>query len=234
MVALLDVGGTLWPESWPRLDGDRERQIRRLCAQVQGLTDLRATGLVEILSGVTHPPGLRQVTDQLVRDALRRCGVTTGVAVESVIGAMCLPAAGRVELLPGARRLLRELSAQARIVVVSNTMWRRREALHSDFAQLGVAHYVSDYVTSLDVGWRKPDPRIFEAALGAGGSPPEQCLLIGDSEANDIEPAVSRGMVAIRVAVEALPTGSSAAHHVCASLDEVTDLLRRGPVLWRT
>lgn len=145
--------------------------------------------------------------------------------MESVIDSMCLPAAGRVDLLPGARELLSGLAAQARVVIVSNTLWRRREALRSDFAQLGVAEYVSEYVMSIDVGWRKPHHRIFDAALAAGGAPPEQCILIGDSETNDIQPAHSRGIRTVRVAIEVPNPESSAAANVCASLEEVTDLL---------
>ena len=222
----------MWPDSWARIGGDRAEQVRRLCARVQGLPDIQATELVDALSEVVHPPSERQMTAQLVEDALQRCGLTTVVPVESVIEAMCLPAVGRVELFPGAARLLRGLAAQARVVIVSNTLWRSREALQSDFTQFGVGEHVSEYVMSLDVGWRKPHPRFFDAALAAGGANPEGCILIGDSETNDIEPARSRGITAIRVAIETPTPTSSAAEHVCGSLDEVSDLLEHRPDLW--
>jgi FMN phosphatase YigB (HAD superfamily) len=86
-----------------------------------------------------------------------------------VIDAMCLPAAARVDLFPGAHRLISTLSGQARVVIVSNTMWRGRHAVRCDFEQFGLAGYVSDYVMSIDVGWRKPDTRFFAAAVACGG-----------------------------------------------------------------
>ena len=194
--AFVDVGGTLWPDAWPRPDGDGEEQVRRLGARVRGLPQGSAIELVDLLSQVTHPASGTQLTDHLVEGALRSCGLAELVPVEAVIEAMCLPAAGRVDLFPGARRLLRGLASRARVVIVTNTLWRRREALQRDFAPLGVAEHITDYVTSIDVGWRKPHPRVYDAALRAGGAAPESCILIGDPEINDIEPARSRGMAA--------------------------------------
>ena len=49
--------------------------------------------------------------------------------------------------------------------------------------------------------------------------------MIGDSEANDIEPAQARGLHTIRVAIEEPAPMTSAADHVCGSLFEVVELL---------
>jgi HAD superfamily hydrolase (TIGR01509 family) len=221
MVAFLDVGGTLWPDSWPSYEGDREERVGRLRAQVQGVSHRQAADLVDVLSQVKHPPSLGQETHQLVEAALRRGGLSRMVAVEAAVEAMCLPAAGRVELFPGAGRLVRGLAAQGRVVIASNTLWRGRQALQRDFRQVGLAEHVSDYVMSIDVGWRKPHFRFFDAAMAAGGAAPNQCVFIGDSETNDIEPANARGITTIRVAIEVPRPSRSAARHVCVSLDEV-------------
>jgi HAD superfamily hydrolase (TIGR01509 family) len=157
-------------------------------------------------------------------NGIRRCGPADLVA-EEVIDAMCLPAAGRVELFPGAHRLLSEVARYARVVIVSNTMWRGRRAVQQDFEQFGLAGQVSDYVMSIDVGWRKPDHRFFAAALTAGGTPADQCVIVGDSEANDIEPARILGMSTIRVAIEVPRPSMTAADHICTSLDDVADVL---------
>ena len=203
----------------------RDEQVRRLRAAVATLPLVSATELVEVLAQVVHPPTVRQITDDIVNSALRRRGLASIVPVEAVIEAMCLPAAGRVDIFPGARRLLSGLAARGRVVIVSNTLWRRRAAVQRDFTELGLAEYVSDYVMSIDVGWRKPHTLFFDAALAAGGEAPERCILIGDSETNDIAPAHARGIGTIRVAIEAPRPMRSAAQHTCASLDEATDLL---------
>ena len=48
-------------------------------------------------------------------------------------------------------------------------------------------------VTSLDVGFRKPHPAFFEAVLVEAGCAPAECVMIGNSEPNDIQPAIALG-----------------------------------------
>lgn len=43
---------------------------------------------------------------------------------------------------------------------------------------------------------------MFAAALRAARCHPSECVVVGDSEQNDIVPAIARGMRAIRVAIE--------------------------------
>lgn len=225
MVAFVDVGGTLLPDTWPTRAWDRDERIARLCQLVPTLPKLRAAELVDSLSEVEHPSSLLQQTVPLVEEAVRWYGAEADVPPEAVIDAMCLPALGRVEPFPGAHELLAGLAQRARVVVVSNTMWRRREAQRRDFERFGLAGYVSDYVMSLDVGWRKPDRRFFGSALAAVSAPARRCVMVGDSEGNDIEPALALGMAAVRVAIEGPAPASSAALHVCRSLYQVAELL---------
>ena len=228
-VAFVDVGGTLWPDVWPTLAWDRQERISRLRGREPGLSEQSAAELIDGLAGLHHPPTTRQQTDVLVIDALRRCGLIDLVRPDNVIEAMCLPATGRVEVFSGAHRLLAALSAQARVVIVSNTMWRTRDQARDDFEQFGLAAYVSAYVMSIDVGWRKPHARYFAAALAAAGVPPDQCVIVGDSETNDIEPARRLGMRAIRVAIEVPGPAATGAEHLCTSLDGVADFLLDQP-----
>ncbi len=178
------------------------------------------------LAPVVHPPDQRQQTMALVSTAIRELRPGIDVPPSAVASAMCLPAQGRVELLPGARDLLRTLAERGlRIVVVTNAMWRDAGAHRRDFAAFGVSAHVADYVSSVDVGWRKPHAVFFDTAVRAAGAPPSRCALVGDSEVNDIDPAVQRGMLAVRVAIEEARPKSSAARTVTTSLAEVPDLL---------
>lgn len=117
------------------------------------------------------------------------------------------------------------MAKRARVVVVSNVIWRGRDALRRDFEHFGLASHISEYLTSLDDGWRTPDGHIFETALGVGGTPPEQCLMVGNSEVNDIVPAIRLGVTVIRVAIEEPKPSASAANHVFMSLEQMTDFL---------
>jgi FMN phosphatase YigB (HAD superfamily) len=108
-------------------------------------------------------------------------------------------------------------------VIVSNVQVRGVLEYRRDFTDLGVAHLVDAVLTSLDVGFRKPHRAFFEAAIGEAGCALTQCVMIGNSEPNDIQPAVALGMRAIRVAIEESPPTWSAADAVAINLQSVLD-----------
>ena len=104
-------------------------------------------------------------------------------------------------------------------------MWRNAEAHRRDFDAFGLSRFVDCYVSSLDVGWRKPHPAFFEIALARAGCPAQDCAIVGDSEANDIAPARAPGMVTVMAAIEAPPPETTAAEYLCRSLSEAAELL---------
>jgi HAD superfamily hydrolase (TIGR01509 family) len=226
----MDVGGTLWPDAWPSRPGDDREQANRLTRAIPTLTEREATALVAALAPLDHPPTERQQTDRLVTEALTAVAPRVPIAVRAVIDAMSLPARGRVQPFPGASELLGGLARRGvRVIVASNVLWRDGRAQHRDFEDLGLSDYVADYVTSLDVGWRKPHPAFFEAALSVARHPPSECAMVGDSEVNDIAPAHARGMLTIRVALGSPPPSTSQAAYVAGSLQEVAGLLEADP-----
>ncbi|MEU0078409.1 HAD family hydrolase [Micromonospora tulbaghiae] len=68
-----------------------------------------------------------------------------------------------------------------RIGVVSNVGWDIRKC----FARHGLDGYVDAFVLSYEVGFVKPDPRIWVAALAALHAAPGQTLMVGDHPAGD-------------------------------------------------
>lgn len=221
--ALIDVGGTLWPNDWPEANATRDRYAR-LHAVVPTLDHDTAAALVDRLSEA-HPPGVEQRTLPAIVDALHTLGLDE-LSIDVVLDVMCLPARGRVQFFPGAVDLLAALHARGvRIIVVSNVVWRSAEAHHRDFRELGAAEYVDAFVTSLDVGRRKPDPVFFDVALRAAGVPPTECAMIGDSAPNDIIPAHRLGMTTVGVAIETPPSALRSADHVVTSLHDVLSIL---------
>jgi FMN phosphatase YigB (HAD superfamily) len=223
---IVDVGGTLWPNSWPEHERDLTERIGRLRRSVPTLAADEATALVQALSAPL-PLGALQPTEHVVVDAIQAVCPSKSVAIDAVVNAMCLPAKGRVRPFAGTTDLLAGLAERrVRVVIASNVVWRSADAHRRDFDDLHLSNYVDAYVTSLDVGWRKPDERFLDAALAVAGALSAQCAMVGDSEVNDIVPARDRGMVTVRVAIEEpLPT-NSVADHVCGSLREVADVLR--------
>jgi putative hydrolase of the HAD superfamily len=81
-------------------------------------------------------------------------------------------------------------------------------------------------VTSVDVGWRKPHPALFEAAMAATGVPASRTAVVGNSETSDILPALDLGMIAVRVAIEESPPIFSNADAVATSLEDVPAIVK--------
>jgi putative hydrolase of the HAD superfamily len=84
-------------------------------------------------------------------------------------------------------------------VIASNTYWRDADSYWDDFRNLGLAEYVDAIVTSVDAGHLKPHPAVFLMAMRWAGTEPERCVVIGNREENDVEPAQALGMRTILV-----------------------------------
>jgi HAD superfamily hydrolase (TIGR01549 family) len=53
-------------------------------------------------------------------------------------------------------------------------------------------------ITSEEIGFEKPHPKIFEALLSRYSLNPDSCLFVGDSQTNDMAPAQALGMATIQ------------------------------------
>jgi putative hydrolase of the HAD superfamily len=111
-----------------------------------------------------------------------------------------------------------------RVGLCSNAPYRLR-SLHAQLVHVGLDTHLDAVTFSAEVGWRKPSPRIFAAALDALGTVPAATVMVGDSEAHDIAGAHGAGMRAVLLR----PTGArvrSAADAVIAKLTELPGALR--------
>jgi FMN phosphatase YigB (HAD superfamily) len=219
---LLDVGGTLWPDRWPP---DPALQVHRLQATLPDLADATALAFLDRFASLATEAEVDTYQDT---QALIRCAASSASLhvqadrFDAIRRAVCLPAAGRGELFPGARELLATVRGLGlRCAVVSNASVRAGEDYRQDFAGFGVAHLVDAFISSVDTHVRKPDLRIFEAALRAIACPAGAVVVVGNSEQNDIEPARRLGARSIRVAIEEPPPAQTAADRLATSLAEV-------------
>jgi putative hydrolase of the HAD superfamily len=97
-------------------------------------------------------------------------------------------------LVPGAVGVLRSVGRTARLGILSNN--RRSEQLEK-IRWLGIGAYFSFVLTSEELPWSKPDPRIFWAAARRGECRPSEATMVGDSWATDIVGAIEAGMAAV-------------------------------------
>jgi FMN phosphatase YigB (HAD superfamily) len=238
-VALIDVGGTLWPNSWPFRETDGLGRHQRVAAVMPMLEALAVDALVADLiassrigdearaisteTSTTIPTAEVLIAASLERQALP----TDSSTVARIRRAMALPVADRMKPLPGALELLADIHAMGlRTVIASNTYWRDAESYWEDFRLLGMADHVDAIVTSVDAGHLKPHPAVFEMAMRVADAPADRCVVIGNREENDIEPALTLGMKAILVHPDDPKPAFSRAHAVAADLWECATALK--------
>jgi putative hydrolase of the HAD superfamily len=88
-------------------------------------------------------------------------------------------------LRPEAPAALDELRRRGfRLAVISNVL--SRTLVPSCLAQYGIAHHFEQVVTSAQLGWRKPNRRIFDEALRLMDLPPASCAYVGDTLSRDV------------------------------------------------
>ena len=83
-----------------------------------------------------------------------------------------------------------------RVGLCSNAPYRV-PSLHGQLAYVGLDAHLDTVTFSAEVGWRKPSPRMFAAALQALGTDAAGTVMVGDSETHDIAGARAAGMRAV-------------------------------------
>lgn len=87
-----------------------------------------------------------------------------------------------------------------RSAIVSNTPWGSpASAWREELARHGLDRAVDRSVFCRDVGWRKPDPRIFEHAAAELGVGVRECLFVGDEPTWDVQGPHAIGMAALLI-----------------------------------
>ncbi|MFN8231974.1 MAG: HAD-IA family hydrolase [Actinomycetota bacterium] len=93
-------------------------------------------------------------------------------------------------LYPDVVPCLRSLSGGYRLGIVANQPSTVRDALERD----GVAGFFELWNVSEDVGFDKPDPRLYTGAIKAAAVAPERTAMVGDRLDRDVRPAAAAGM----------------------------------------
>ncbi|MGH2722891.1 MAG: HAD family hydrolase [Actinomycetota bacterium] len=94
------------------------------------------------------------------------------------------------DLQPDVRDALEALKGTYRLGVLANQERWIRDVLARD----GLDGFFDVWAISAEVGVEKPDPGIFEFALGQAGAPAERCAMVGDRLDNDVVPARAAGL----------------------------------------
>jgi putative hydrolase of the HAD superfamily len=174
-------------------EGEVGRTIGRVWQEMACLTD----GSTDRFAG--HPEGARgwwRRFGERVAEHLE-AGVPSRFAAAELYDRFAQPDAW--EVYPDTVPALEALQARGvRLAVVSNWDERLPELLEG----LGLAGRLDAVVRSSEVGYEKPDPRIFFAALdrlGLADDDPEGIIHVGDRLKEDVEGAANVGMRAVLI-----------------------------------
>ncbi|HSS60876.1 MAG TPA: HAD family hydrolase [Candidatus Limnocylindrales bacterium] len=239
-MALIDVGGTLWPNSWPIRKADAEGRRLRIRAAMPGVEAATVEALADDLIESSRPGdeartistenqvSINSPAELLIAGSLTRSGLAPDAdTIRRLRRAMSIPVSDRMKPLPGAIELLATLHELGmRNVIASNTYWRDAESYWDDFRLLGMADHVDGIVTSVDAGHLKPHPAVFEMAMTWAGVGPDRCVVIGNREENDIAPALALGMRTILVHPDDPSPASSRAHAIAPDLWACAEALK--------
>nr|VFK10408.1 MAG: putative hydrolase of the HAD superfamily [Candidatus Kentron sp. LPFa]VFK26531.1 MAG: putative hydrolase of the HAD superfamily [Candidatus Kentron sp. LPFa] len=178
MFVFFDIGSTL-------MDGPPQGPARRLAALL-GLPEEARRPLNDFLLR-TPLAGPRALADYLVS----RCDVDPGVALDAS-DTLWQAQIQESRVIPDARESLQRLrSAGIPYGFISN-IW---PPFHQGFQRL-FREEIRDrpYFLSFELGLRKPDTALYRAALSALSLSPEETIMVGDTYANDMAPAMALGM----------------------------------------
>jgi FMN phosphatase YigB (HAD superfamily) len=101
-------------------------------------------------------------------------------------------------------------------------MTRLHELIRADVERLGVAQLLDATVFSSEVGVRKPDARIFRAALTRVGASAAETVFVGDRLYDDVSGAQAVGMRAVQT--RQFRREDDPAYKPDAVIDDITEL----------
>ncbi|UCE96389.1 MAG: HAD family hydrolase [Candidatus Bathyarchaeota archaeon] len=127
-----------------------------------------------------------------------------------------------------AESTLRMLSQKFKIGLISNFTYA--PVIYAALRRLGINGFFNAVIISEEVGWRKPDSKIFQKALRRLRVGAEETIFVGDSPIEDIEGAKNIGIEAVFIPsqfnpIEALAKTSQQPEHVIESLREIPQIL---------
>jgi HAD superfamily hydrolase (TIGR01549 family) len=102
----------------------------------------------------------------------------------------------RLQILrPGVAQALEVLSSRYKLATLSNNIVRVKDLLE----EYGIAGFFSASGISEEVGYSKPDLRLYQHMLRVASCGPEEAMMVGDRLDNDILPARKLGMMTAHI-----------------------------------
>ena len=186
---LFDFGGTLDADGIPWKD--RFRSISGIPGPNEQFDRAYYAADDALVGTIPRELSFRETVDRLSRNLVRELGWEER-RIEPLADAFVDASRSKAE---ESRQVLDQLSRRFRLGIVSN-FYGNLERVCADF---GITRHVGVMIDSAVVGFEKPDPRIFRAALDALDVAPEDAVFVGDSLPRDMQGARGLGMAHVYV-----------------------------------
>lgn len=102
-----------------------------------------------------------------------------------------------LQKVPYVDEVLNELKKRYKLGIITNTVTSGEEQVRIALRRIGLERYFDVIVTSVDVGYEKPDERIFFTALRKLSVKPNEAVMVGNRISKDILGANKLGMKSI-------------------------------------
>ncbi len=125
----------------------------------------------------------------------------------------------QTHVIPGSFEILEYLQSKYELHILTNGF---KEVQHIKLKQSDLRKYFATIIISEEVGFQKPDRKIFEHAQEKINAKPQDCLMIGDDHNGDVQGALDAGWHAIHFNPFGEPVGN---HLQIKSLSELKDIV---------
>ncbi len=194
-VILFDMDGTLFD----LIGCERETVARYLAQQCPGLSSAETNEFLRVyaslspshwVAGLATDAPREKIINDIFAAVVAQLGVNLpGMTDPALIYWRIFATVAVLE--KGARELLDSLARHYRLGIITNGF---RDTQRPRLQAAGLLHYFATVVVSGEVGWAKPDPRIFAHALNDLSLAPGAALYVGDSISHDLAGAANAGV----------------------------------------
>ncbi len=201
---LFDLGSTLWDVDYSG-EAQAYKILRRRLKEETGLPIPPAGELRDAVANVFlkevaawRSGDLRErPTEEVYAMALDSLGLKIPASKLTKLAEDALSRSIIYTIAPDTVEALRSLKERGlKVGCVSNT-YQSSRSLEKSLRKFGLLRYIDTLVVSSEVGWQKPHPAIFEAALHRLGIEAKEAVFVGDMVWADIEGAQALGMKAV-------------------------------------
>ncbi len=139
-------------------------------------------------------------------NALKKCGIDNGDAANVLADAFIQYRRKRHTVYDDAINCLKNIPEDYNLALLTNGA---AELQREKISCTGIEKYFKEIIISGEVGYGKPDKRIFQLALSRFGVSPEQAIMVGDSLQSDISGAKAAGIRTIWLNRTGIPNDNS-------------------------